>query len=65
VTGTTMAAPDAMALQHDLLIELGRIEMALDSLDAQDPGGDDKMVLRERLRTQRSRISEALQRLSA
>jgi hypothetical protein len=63
----TMAANDAMVMHHDLLIELGRIDMALDSLDTESkaPVGEDKVSLRERLRAHRSRINEALQRLDA
>lgn len=66
MSAMTMAAADSLALHHDLLIELGRIEMALDSLDAQPGTGvAEKLTLRERLCAHRSRIHDALQRLNA
>lgn len=61
----TMAADNALALHHDLLVELARIDMALDSLNAKVQSNDEQITLRERLSAQRARISEALERLDA
>lgn len=61
----TVAATEALALHHDLLVELARIDMALDSLDAQTQTSEEKLSLRERLSTQRARITAALERLDA
>ncbi|MBV8156060.1 hypothetical protein [Dyella amyloliquefaciens] len=46
---------------HDLLIELGRVEMAMDHLDARSE--DERQVLRPRLLSRISRLRDELQRL--
>jgi hypothetical protein len=46
---------------HDLLIELGRVEMAMDHLDARSE--DECQVLRPRLLSRISRLRDELQSL--
>ena len=46
---------------HDLLIELGRVEMAMDHLDARTE--DERQVLRPRLLSRISRLRDEQQRL--
>jgi hypothetical protein len=46
---------------HDLLIELGRVEMAMDHLDGRSEG--ERQVLRPRLLSRISRLRDELQRL--
>ena len=46
---------------HDLLIELGRVEMAMDHLDGRSE--DERQVLRPRLMSRISRLRDELQRL--
>jgi len=46
---------------HDLLIELGRVEMAMDHLDARSE--DERQVLRPRLQSRISRLRDELQSL--
>lgn len=46
---------------HDLLIELGRVEMAMDHLDARSE--DERQVLRPRLLSRISRLRDELQSL--
>jgi len=51
-------------LRHDLLIEMGRLEMALDYARAHDDAANDSRALAP-LETKLARINEALSRLSA
>jgi hypothetical protein len=46
---------------HDLLIELGRVEMAMEHLDARSE--DERQVLRPRLQSRISRLRDELQNL--
>lgn len=46
---------------HDLLIELGRVEMAMDHLDGRSE--DERQVLRPRLLSRISRLRDELQSL--
>ena len=46
---------------HDLLIELGRVEMAMEHLDARSE--DERQVLRPRLQSRISRLRNELQSL--
>ena len=46
---------------HDLLIELGRVEMAMDHLDARSE--DERQVLRPRLLSRISHLRDELQSL--
>ncbi|RAO76485.1 hypothetical protein [Dyella jiangningensis] len=46
---------------HDLLIELGRVEMAMEHLDARSE--DERQVLRPRLMSRISRLRDELQSL--
>ncbi|WP_201313804.1 hypothetical protein [Dyella sp. EPa41] len=46
---------------HDLLIELGRVEMAMEHLDARSE--DERQVLRPRLQSRISRLRDELQSL--
>ena len=48
---------------HDLLIELGRVEMAMEHLDARSE--NERQTLRPRLLTRMSRLRDALERLPA
>ena len=48
---------------HDLLIELGRVEMAMEHLDARSE--NERQTLRPRLLTRLSRLRDALERLPA
>ena len=50
-------------LRHDLLIEMGRLEMAIDDAKAQH-AANDQLALAP-LETKLARINEALSRLSA
>jgi hypothetical protein len=63
-----LAAIDTLSLnplflRHDLLIELGRLEMAIESARTQAPANDHQQIapLEQRL----ARVNEALSRLSA
>jgi hypothetical protein len=48
---------------HDLLVELGRVEMAMEHLDARSE--NERQTLRPRLLTRLSRLRDALERLPA
>ena len=48
---------------HDLLIELGRVEMAMEHLDARSE--NERQVLRPRLISRISRLRDELKRLEA
>jgi hypothetical protein len=48
---------------HDLLIELGRVEMAMEHLEARSE--NERQTLRPRLLTRMSRLRDALESLPA
>ncbi|HEX4479361.1 MAG TPA: hypothetical protein VH082_01030 [Rudaea sp.] len=50
-------------LRHDLMIEMGRLEMAIENVRSQESANDGRVVspLEQRL----ARVNEALSRLSA
>ncbi len=48
---------------HDLLVEVGRVEMAMEHLDARTE--NERQTLRPRLLTRLSRLRDALERLPA
>lgn len=56
---------DAMSLHHDLLIELGRIEMAMEHLSTDPDHGRDDPQRRERLQARLGALRQALERLPA
>ena len=51
-----------MFLRHDLLIELGRLEIAIGNARGDQPAGNDDLAA---LETRRATLSEALTRFSA
>lgn len=54
---------DRVCLRHDLMIELGRTEMALEDLTARSAANQPE--LRQTLEIRRVKLSEALARLNA
>jgi hypothetical protein len=50
-------------LRHDLMIELGRLEMAIDDVRLSQPAANDRLVFE--LETKCARINEALSKLPA
>jgi hypothetical protein len=50
-------------LRHDLLIEMGRLEMAIDNVRSQESANDSRSLSPLELRL--ARVNEALSRLSA
>jgi hypothetical protein len=50
-------------LRHDLMIELGRLEMAIDDVRLSQPAANDRLV--NELETKCARINEALSKLPA
>lgn len=50
-------------LRHDLMIELGRLEMAIDDVRLTQPAANDQIV--GELQSKCARINEALSRLPA
>jgi len=60
LANVTSLTVNPMFLRHDLLIELGRLETAIESMRGQLPANDLTM-----LESRRSVISHTLQRLSA
>lgn len=50
-------------LRHDLMIELGRLEMAIDDVRLNQPAANDRLV--NELETKCARINEALSKLPA
>jgi len=63
-----MIAADALHfnplfLRHDLIIEMGRLEMAIEDIRQQKPANE-AMVLASPLESRLARINEALSRLS-
>lgn len=62
-TAATMSL-NPLFLRHDLMIELGRLEMAMD--DMREHTGDDQPQQQiAHLETRRARINEALSKLPA
>lgn len=59
-TAATMSL-NPLFLRHDLMIELGRLEMAMDDMRT-DTGADQTIV---QLENRRARINEALSKLPA
>ena len=57
----TSVTVNPMFLRHDLMIELGRLETAIDSMRDHVSANSDLAVLKSRRET----LSETLQRLSA
>ncbi|HEU4669294.1 MAG: hypothetical protein KGN77_09440 [Xanthomonadaceae bacterium] len=49
--------------QHDLWMEIGRVELAMEQLDRRTE--QERVVLRPRLESRRHRLLEQLQQLSA
>ncbi|MDA3915131.1 hypothetical protein [Oleiagrimonas sp.] len=54
---------DSQALHHDLRIEMGRVELAMETLALQS--GEDASLRQQRLETRMSKLQEALRRLPA
>jgi hypothetical protein len=52
-------------LRHDLMIELGRLEMAIDDVRTTQPAANDRNNLVCELETKCARINEALSKLPA
>ncbi|MGH8173965.1 MAG: hypothetical protein ACREPX_12555 [Rhodanobacteraceae bacterium] len=52
-------------LRHDLMIELGRLEMAIDDVRTTQPAANDRHNLVNELETKCARINEALSKLPA
>lgn len=63
LANVTSLTVNPMFLRHDLLIELGRLETAIESLRSRLPANDASDLTT--LETRRSAISHTLQRLSA
>ncbi len=63
LANVTSLTVNPMFLRHDLLIELGRLETAIESMRGQSPANDaGRLTI---LESRRSTISHTLQRLSA
>jgi len=62
-TTRTSMTVNPLFLRHDLLIELGRLEMAIEDAREQASSNDRDMI--SPLETKKQRINEALVRLSA
>jgi len=60
---TTTLTLNPLFLRHDLLIEMGRLEMALDYARGHDAANEQQALAP--LETKLARINEALSRLSA
>ena len=56
-------APDPVHLRHDLLIEIGRIDMALDDVRRRAPANQPDVV--QSLEKRRASLNDALTRLMA
>lgn len=54
---------DSMALHHDLLIEMGRVELAMETLSLQS--GADDSLRKQRLESRMAKLQAALHRLPA
>jgi hypothetical protein len=54
---------DSLALHHDLLIEMGRIELAMENLGLQASDADP--LRKQRLESRLAKLQEAVRRLSA
>ena len=52
-------------LRHDLMIELGRLEMAIDEVRSNQPAANDREHIVTELETKCARINEALSKLPA
>lgn len=52
-------------LRHDLMIELGRLEMAIDDVRMTQPAANDRSSLVNELESKCARINEALSKLPA
>lgn len=52
-------------MHHDLLIELGRVDMTLEEMDGSASSDSQQDGLRQRLSAYRSRLREALDKLPA
>ena len=63
LANVTSLTVNPMFLHHDLLIELGRLETAIDNMRSRAPANDTGDLTN--LETRRSAISHTLQRLSA
>ena len=58
-----MPNQDRISLRHDLMIELGRTEMALDDLMARQAANQPELV--QTLETRRAKLAEALARIAS
>ena len=63
LANVTALTINPMFLRHDLLIELGRLEIAIRHVDHQGPANDQGDLTD--LQTRRTTINQALSRLSA
>jgi hypothetical protein len=61
-TAATMSI-NPLFLRHDLMIELGRLEMAIDDVRTMQPAANDQMV--REIESKCARINEALSKLPA
>ncbi len=60
---TAMQALEPVYRHHDLLIELGRVEMAIEHLDERDT--QEQVVLRPRLEQRMTTLQQAIASLAA
>ncbi len=63
LANVTSLTVNPMFLHHDLLIELGRLETAIESMRSDSPANDADTLMT--LETRRSAINHTLERLSA
>ena len=54
---------DSLALHHDLLIEMGRVELAMENLGLQASDADP--LRKQRLESRLAKLQEAVRRLTA
>ena len=52
-------------LRHDLMIELGRLEMAIEDVRTMQPDANDRTAIVDELESKCARINEALSKLPA
>ncbi|WP_440224045.1 hypothetical protein ACQQ2N_02235 [Dokdonella sp. MW10] len=62
ITNAASMSLNPLFLRHDLMIELGRLEMAMEDIRVATPASNDQIV---QLESRRARINEALSRLPA
>jgi len=60
-----MMSINPLFLRHDLMIELGRLEMAIDDVRSRQPAANDHSAMVREIETKCARINEALSKLPA